>query len=119
MMYRYAFLINLIFSVATLVGVQENEIDGEWTTFQYTEEGKIEVIYDLKTSGNELTGKVNTGELEYEIENGSINGNTISFVIKYGDISVYHTGYLLRNQLLISTRYEGNTAQFTLNRISQ
>lgn len=119
MKYRITFLLNVVLSIASIVGAQNTEIDGEWSTFQYTEEGKIEVIYELKTSGNELSGKVVANETEYEIENGSVKGNTISFVIKYGEVSVYHTGYLLRDQLLISTRYEGNTAQFTLNRSKQ
>lgn len=90
MKYRITFLLNVVLSIASIVGAQNTEIDGEWSTFQYTEEGKIEVIYKLKTRGNELSGKVGANETEYEIENGSVKGNTISFVIKYGEVSVYH-----------------------------
>ncbi|MBO6793785.1 MAG: hypothetical protein JJ895_07740 [Balneolaceae bacterium] len=114
MKYSITILLNLILSLAAVLDAQE--IEGEWSTFQYTDSGKVEVIYDLKTEGDNLVGKVTTNEIEYKIENGYVNGNTISFKITYGDIDVYHTGYLLRDQLLISTRYQGNTASFTLNR---
>jgi hypothetical protein len=93
--------------------------DGTWSSIIVTAEGQTEVVYQLETDGNDLTGTAFLPTGVYPLEQGSVNGNTISFVIMYGNISLYHTGYYLRDQLLLSTSYEGGSGgQLTLNRVS-
>jgi len=92
-------------------------IDGTWNTTMNTVDGIVEIVYQFQTNEENINGSVFTPNGVFLVEQGKINGNTISFIIKYGEIIVYHTGYYLRGQLLISTSYQGNSGQITLNRV--
>lgn len=92
-------------------------VDGTWSTVMNSPDGRVEIVYQFQTDGENLQGSVFTHEGVYLVTQGSIKGSTIWFTIDYGNIKVYHTGYLLREQLLISTSYQGSTGQITLNRV--
>ncbi len=93
------------------------EVDGTWSTVMNSQEGRIEVVYQFETNEGELSGSVFTSDGVFLITQGTVKGSTVWFTIDYGNITVYHTGYLLREQLLISTTYQGSTGQITLNRV--
>ncbi len=91
--------------------------EGTWSATLHSPEGNIEVIYQFLVDGDDLTGTAFLPNGTFPISQGFINGNTISFVIMYGDIRIFHTGYYLREQLLMSTTYQGNSGQLTFDRV--
>lgn len=114
-----AILLIHIIGLNTSVTSNAQNFEGTWSASINTADGLVDVIYQFEEDGENVSGTAFLPNGTFPIAQGSINGNTISFVIKYGDISVFHTGYYLREQLLMSTSYQGNSGQLTLNRVSE
>ncbi len=112
-----ALVVVYLVGLNTPISTNAQVIDGTWNAYIQTIEGKVEIIYQFQTEGDKLTGSVITPQGAYLISDGSVNGSTISYVIEYGEMKVFYTGYYLREQLLISASFQGNTDQITLNRV--
>ena len=110
-------LIHIVGFNSTIISNAQN-FEGTWSTTVNTAEGLVEVKYQLQTEGDILTGTAFMPNGVFPISQGTVNGNTVSFVILVGEVRVFHTGYYLREQLLISTSFQGNSGQLTLNRVS-
>lgn len=66
--------------VATAVTMLAADINGKWTaTVQGRNGNTREVTYNLKADGSKLTGTQSTQQGERELENGKIDGDTISW----------------------------------------
>ena len=66
--------------VATAVTMLAADINGKWTaTMQGRNGNSREVTYNLKADGSKLTGTMTTPMGEREIENGKIDGDTVSW----------------------------------------
>jgi len=56
------------------------DVNGKWTaTVQGRNGNSREVTYNLKADGSKLTGTTSTPQGEREIENGKIDGDTVSW----------------------------------------
>lgn len=91
--------------------------DGTWSSTIYSTQGNVEVVYQFQVEGGNLTGAAFLPIGTFPISQGTISGNTISFIILMDDIRIFHTGYYLRDQLLMSTNYQGNSGQLIFNRV--
>lgn len=79
------------------VGCVAADIDGAWTASAEGPNGQISREFHFKADGAKLTGKtVSSFTGESAIENGKIDGDKVSFVIKMklqdNDVTVNYTG---------------------------
>jgi len=66
--------------LATAVAMLAADIDGKWTaTVQGRNGNSREVTYTLKADGDKLTGTQTTPMGERQLENGKIEGDTVSW----------------------------------------
>ncbi len=67
-------------------------IDGKWKASMEGPNGKMEIAFTFKSSGNTLTGTVSTPMGEMPIVNGKINGNEFSFDLEFDGHQMPHKG---------------------------
>ena len=90
------------------------DVNGTWTGTLHTREGgAFEVTLALKASGNNLTGTFGQGAQEdVEIENGKLNGDTVTFTITRhpGErtIKVNYTGKIEGDTMKLTAQIEGS-----------
>jgi len=66
--------------IATAVTMLAADINGKWTaTMQGRNGNSREVTYNLKADGSTLTGTQTTQQGERPIENGKVDGDTVSW----------------------------------------
>jgi hypothetical protein len=56
------------------------DVTGTWTASFDTPIGRQNYTYELKVTGNQLTGKAKSENGESELKNGKVDGDKISFV---------------------------------------
>jgi hypothetical protein len=56
------------------------DVTGTWTASFDTPIGQQNYTYELKVTGNQLTGKAKSENGESELKNGTVDGDRISFV---------------------------------------
>jgi opacity protein-like surface antigen len=66
----------VVFSVCALAA----DVTGKWTASFDTQVGQQSYTYDLKVSGSQLTGRAKSENGESELQDGKVNGDTITFV---------------------------------------
>ncbi|MBV9082526.1 MAG: hypothetical protein JOZ62_07625 [Acidobacteriaceae bacterium] len=96
------------------------DVTGTWQGDYHTREGgTIPTTLTLKVDGSNLTGALKSGKgPEQPIENGTVNGDEISFVITYtgegGSRKVNYTGKLEGDQLKLVGQAEGRPRKIEL-----
>ena len=72
----------LILALALLVQttLRAADITGTWKASFDTPLGTQNYTYELKVSGNQLTGKAKSDNGESELKNGKVDGDKVSFV---------------------------------------
>src|SRR4029077_7639052 len=80
------------------IGLSQAKVDGKWTAeIPGGRGGPQQVTFNFKTDGAKLTGTVTAGQAgEAAIEEGKIEGNTISFkqnlTVNGNAVSITYTG---------------------------
>jgi hypothetical protein len=95
------------------------EIDGKWEGKVKTQIGEQSIRMSFKSDGNRLTGTVNDGRADSQIEDGTIEGATISFkqTVNLGgsDISFTYIGKVNGDQIVFTR--EPFKIEFTARRV--
>lgn len=92
---------SLILSIASLVAMAQNPIDGNWKGSRETPNGTFEVNYTFKVEGDKLTGTWKTQFGEAKIEEGKVEGKKISYSISFNDRKMSYTGELVSEKELV------------------
>ena len=59
------------------------DVTGKWMAQVPGRNGNQDVTFNLKQSGNDLTGTVSTGRGEQPISDGKVNGDSLSFKVTF------------------------------------
>lgn len=77
---RIVALVSFLLAAATGVGAQ-SAIDGGWTFTLDSPMGAVSAKVDMKSDGAALTGTFEVNGATWPIEQGKVNGDTITFVL--------------------------------------
>ena len=105
-MLRLGILLGLLVAPA----VWASDIDGKWTAEFETPRGTSEMSFDFKVEGDKLSGTVTNRRGESEIQDGKIEGDTVSFkqVMSFGrEITILYTGKISGDEIEFTRKFEG------------
>ncbi|MEP7267144.1 MAG: hypothetical protein ABI844_05910 [Saprospiraceae bacterium] len=95
-------LFAIVFLLYGFTALAQNPVDGNWKGSRETPNGRFEISYTFKVEGNVLTGTWKTQFGEAKLENGKIDGKTISYSITFNDMTINSKGELINdNELLV------------------
>jgi opacity protein-like surface antigen len=105
-------------AVVFLVLAYAADIAGKWTSEFDSQVGKQKYTYDLKVSGDKITGQAISDQRgPVEITEGKITGDQISFVekanIQGNDIRIEYTGKVTGDEMKL-TRKVGDFATYEI-----
>jgi len=95
------------------------DIDGKWEGELDMMGQKTPVSYTFKAEGNVLTGSTPIMDQEYQIQDGKIDGNNISFsiVMNMGqEMKIDYKGVLTGDELKLSFDMMGQTTEIQLKK---
>lgn len=73
----------LILACLVTVAGAESPVDGKWTFTMSSPMGNVDALVELKAEGEKLTGKFDMGGGRvWAVEDGTIRGNDVAFVLK-------------------------------------
>lgn len=99
------------------------DITGVWNAKFDTQVGPQDYTYDFTVKGTELTGTMKSGNGESKVENGKVDGDTVTFIenLNYQGmaIKIDYTGKILSNEEISFTRQVGQfaTEQLSAKRV--
>ena len=99
------------------------DITGVWNAKFDTQVGPQDYTYDFSVKGTELTGSMKSGNGESKVENGKVEGDTVTFVenLNYQGmaIKIDYTGKIVSGDEISFTRQVGEfaTEQLTAKRV--
>jgi hypothetical protein len=90
------------------------DITGTWTASFDTQIGQQNYTYEFAVEGSTLTGTAKSANGEYEIQDGKVDGDTVTFVenMKFQgmDIRIEYTGTVVSDDEITFTRKVGDFA---------
>ena len=96
-------------------------IDGKWQAEYEGNRGPRSVVFDLKQEGETLQGTVGFGSREMPIEEGTIDGNKVTFSVTLSfqdrDIQLKYTGSLEEDSLNLVLETRGQTREMVARRL--
>jgi len=107
-MWRLSILLGLLIAPA----VWAADIGGKWTAEMETPRGPSEMSFEFKVDGENLTGTITNRRGESEIEDGKIEGDTVSFkqVMNFGrEITILYTGKIKDDEIEFTRKFEGGS----------
>lgn len=110
-----------VLAMAFSIGAFAADPSGKWTATFETPIGEQHYTYTFKVSGGEVTGTAKNDMGESAIQNGKLNGDTVTFVemLKFEDneIRIQYTGKISADEIKF-TRQVGDfgTEEFTAKR---
>lgn len=96
------------------------DIDGKWEGELDMQGQKYPVSYTFKAEGNVLTGSTPIMDQEYQIQDGKIEGNNISFSITMNmgqEMKIDYKGVLSGGELKLSFDMMGQTTEVLLKKV--
>lgn len=115
----------MVLALALAVGAFAADITGAWKGETKTRNGDTrEVTFNLKASGDKLTGTVDMGMGgPAEISNGKVEGETVSFDVKRefngNSFTMHYTGKVSGDQINLKSEMEGRPPrEMTIKRVS-
>jgi opacity protein-like surface antigen len=95
-------------ALALAVGAHAADISGKWSASFDTQVGKQSYTYEFTVKGTQLTGKAKSENGESEIQDGKVNGDTVTFVenLKFQgmDLRIEYTGKVVSSDEIKFTR---------------
>src|SRR5262245_33633579 len=114
-MYRAALLsAALIFSLVCTASAAD--INGKWKGKIEFNGESIDLVYDLKANGNKLTGNVTGPAGTLDLEDGKVDGDKISFQIRFGDFHIKHDGKLVDGKFEITSHLDQGDQKYKIVR---
>jgi opacity protein-like surface antigen len=108
------FLALAVLTLSLLVCASAADIAGTWTSSFDTQIGKQEYTYTFKVDGGKLTGTAKSANGETAIQDGKVDGDTVTFVenLKFQDmdIRIDYTGKIVSADEIKFTRKVGDFA---------
>lgn len=99
------------------------DISGAWTATFDTQVGQQSYTYEFSQKGSELTGSMKSGNGDAKVENGKVEGDTVTFVenMNYQGMAlkIDYTGKIVSDEEISFTRKVGDfgTEQLTAKRV--
>jgi hypothetical protein len=92
------------------------DVDGKWTASMPAGQGNtMEVTFTFKADGNKLTGTMSNPRGEREIQNGKIDGDTITFDQTFerggNSMKIVYTGKVSGDTIEFTRSFEGGGGQ--------
>jgi len=115
------FVLALVTFALTAITLFAADVTGKWTaTVQGRNGNSREVTYNLKADGNKLTGTTSTPQGEREIENGKVDGDTVSWsqTMNFGGESrtLNYTGKMAGDEIKVTMSGGQASREFVMKR---
>lgn len=97
-------------SVAILIALSATaalaaDVTGTWSGSISGPNGDFQLTFTLKQDGAKLTGNVGGPQGNpLDIENGKVDGNTISFDVSFNGTTIHHTGTVNGDEIKLTTK---------------
>jgi hypothetical protein len=99
-----------------LTAFSQKTVDGTWKGTRETPNGNFEVTYTFKVEGKVLTGTWKTQFGETTLQNGKIEGKTISYTISVNDRTINYTGEIVSDDEI---KLKNEMGEMKLARVKQ
>ena len=100
------YLLILLFLGGSLTIFAQTNIDGNWKGTRETPNGTFEFNYTFKVDGAKLAGTLKSQFGEFQLENGKIDGNKISYSISANGTTIESTGEIINeNEIQIKNQF--------------
>ncbi len=109
-------VISIFFLFVMMASANAQRWDGRWKGEMQTPQEPVEILFEFKTEGNTLTGHAATPAGVFPLTDGKVEGSRITFTLEIEDFEVPHTGYYIRGRINLTTEYDGEEKEFTLER---
>lgn len=112
----------LMLACTSLVAGAASPADGSWTFTMSSPMGTVDATVELKAEGDKLTGKFDLGSGRvWAVEDGTITGNDIAFVLKRdrpsgGSMSYAMKGTIKGDAIVGSAAAMDNTVEWSMAR---
>ncbi len=91
------------------------KIDGKWKGQMVSPNGTMDLTFNFKTSGDTLTGTVESMMGELPISKGKIEKNMFSFDVNAGDFTINHRCIFMADSILMKVPgMQGDTTDIIL-----
>ncbi len=121
---RIQWLALLLIGVAWATVHAAVDITGRWTAAFETQIGMQEYTYQFRVKGRTLTGKAASANGETDIQNGRVDGNTVTFLERFPHqgmtITITYMGTIVSADEIKFTRRVGEfaTEEFVVTRVT-
>ncbi len=111
----------LLFAVVLLpLTALAADIDGRWNGTVSTPDGEFPLSYTFQADGETFTGSMFDGYGEKVIDDGKIDGETISFSLRVdyggGPFTLSYTGVVADDQITLTSVGDGQRSEFVITR---
>jgi opacity protein-like surface antigen len=99
------------------------DVSGKWTAETKGRDGETRTqTFNFKQDGSKLTGSVSNPMGDREISEGKVDGDNISFVMKFerdgNEMKIPYTGKVVGNEIQFKTESPRGTREFTAKKSS-
>ena len=109
-------LLTALLGIFALVALAA-DVTGKWVAHVPGRNGNQDVTFNLKQSGNDLTGTVTVGQGEQPISDGKVNGDNLSFKVSFeargNTISQSYTGTVSGSEIKFTREGGRGPIEFT------
>ena len=109
-------VISIFFLFVLMASANAQRWDGRWKGEMQTPQDPVEILFEFKTDGRTLSGAAATPAGVFPLVDGVVDGNKITFTLEIEDFDIPHTGYYIRGRITLTTEYDGEKKEFTLER---
>lgn len=94
------------------------ELTGIWKgTVKMPNGEDLEITYNLKTEGENLTGSVTSSFGEIPLKDGKIKGEDFTFKLDFGGNVMEQSGKLYGDSIVVKSNFQGNERKNTFKRV--
>lgn len=95
------------------------DFNGRWETSMQTPNGDVQLAFNFKVDGTQLTGTVESPNGDIPIEDGKVDGDKISFKTHFNDSEVNHEGTLSGDTIDLKVQGPWGESEMTLKRAAE
>jgi hypothetical protein len=102
--------LGLVLGLLALPAMWGADVNGKWSAKFETPRGPSEMEFNFKVDGDKVTGTVANPRGESEIQDGKIEGETLSFkqVMNFGrEITILYSGKINGDEIEFTRKFEG------------
>ena len=110
----------LVATLAVAATVYAADVTGKWAGAIDTPNGPIELTYDLKTSGETLTGTVTSAMGTAELLNGKIAGDTLTYDVQIESGKITHSAKVNAEgtEIAVTATGDWGTAEYIVKKVA-